>query len=88
MLAVSNFGVEIQSLSWAWWCTPVTSALERLWQEDLEFKASRGYIARSCLNNNTVTKKFLSFLKDPNLSLAMFLKLKFLFSGVECVCII
>jgi hypothetical protein len=30
----------IQKANWAWWCTPVISALERQSQEDCKFKAS------------------------------------------------
>jgi hypothetical protein len=36
--------------SWAWWLagSAVTPALRRPRQEDLEFKARLGYIARNC----------------------------------------
>jgi hypothetical protein len=37
-----------------WWFTPVISELERLGQQDLEFKACLGYIERSFLE---ITKK-------------------------------
>jgi hypothetical protein len=30
----------------AWWCTPVISALKRLRQEDLEFKAILDYMIK------------------------------------------
>jgi hypothetical protein len=32
-----------------WWCTPAIPTLERLTEEDHEFKASLGYTGRSCL---------------------------------------
>jgi hypothetical protein len=35
--------------SWVWWLMAVIPAVKRLWQEDHEFKASLGYIARPCL---------------------------------------
>jgi hypothetical protein len=38
-----------------WWCTPIISAFERLRQEDCEFKAGLGYIARPGLKNKTTT---------------------------------
>jgi hypothetical protein len=41
----------------AWWCTPVTSALGRLRQENCEFKASLGYIVRPCLQKKKKQKK-------------------------------
>jgi hypothetical protein len=36
-------------LNHVWWCTPVIPAFGRLRQEDHEFKASLGHIARLCL---------------------------------------
>jgi hypothetical protein len=36
-----------------WWDTPAISALERLRQEDHEFKTSLGYIARPCIKKTT-----------------------------------
>jgi hypothetical protein len=41
MLQIKN-----TSLKRAWWCTTVIPALGRLRQEDLEFKASLGYIQK------------------------------------------
>jgi hypothetical protein len=32
--------------SWAWWCMPIILALKKLRQEDHEFKASLGDLAR------------------------------------------
>jgi hypothetical protein len=39
------------------WCLPVIPALRRLRQEDHEFLASLGYIARLCLKNKNKKKK-------------------------------
>jgi hypothetical protein len=36
---------------------PVIPALGRLWQEDLEYQASLGYIVRPCLKNTSKTPK-------------------------------
>jgi hypothetical protein len=38
------FWLSKESLSWAWWHTPITPALGRLRQEDLKVEASLGYI--------------------------------------------
>jgi hypothetical protein len=46
------------NLSLVWWHNPVISALRKLRQEDLNFKASLGYIVRNCLKNQTNKKIF------------------------------
>jgi hypothetical protein len=46
----------VASNSWAQWCTPVITALERLRQEDLEFQASLSDIVRHCLKKPNQTK--------------------------------
>jgi hypothetical protein len=43
--------------SQVWWHRPVISALQRLRQKDLGFKASLGYIARPCLKRRKKKKK-------------------------------
>jgi hypothetical protein len=41
-------------LTWTlWWCMPVILALQRMRQEDCEFKVSLNYTARPCLKNRT-----------------------------------
>jgi hypothetical protein len=44
-----------------WGDAPVISELGRLWQEDCKFKASLGYIVRSCLKEPTFSPKKIDF---------------------------
>jgi hypothetical protein len=48
---VSAWGMKIKNhwQSWAWWFMPIIPAVGRLRQEDHEFQASLGVIARSRL---------------------------------------
>jgi hypothetical protein len=50
-------------LNHVWWCTPVIPAFGRLRQEDHEFKASLGHIARLCLKKKD--KKKSQFMVLP-----------------------
>jgi hypothetical protein len=42
---------------WVWWCKPVSLALRRLRQENLELEVSLGYIARLCLQKQRKIKE-------------------------------
>jgi hypothetical protein len=45
-----------------WWHRPVISALQRLRQKDLGFKASLGYIARPCLKRKKKKKNIYIYI--------------------------
>jgi hypothetical protein len=55
---------------WAWWHTPVITALKKPRQEDYKFQTNLGYIVRPCLrkqNKRTIAKK------SPQLPSCLFL---------------
>jgi hypothetical protein len=45
----------------AWWCTPIIPAVRRQRQEDQAFKASLGYIVRSCLKKQTKVQNLVLY---------------------------
>jgi hypothetical protein len=47
--------------SQAWWCILIIPALRRLRQEDLEFKASQGYIVRKLLTSEATLYYLIEF---------------------------
>jgi hypothetical protein len=53
-----------QSQGWAWWYTPIISALGRLRHKDGEFQASLSYIVRHCLKKKKNTAKYKPRARD------------------------
>jgi hypothetical protein len=47
--------LDLEKDSKVWWCMPVIPELGRLMQEDQEFKASLGYIARLVMLDRIMT---------------------------------